>query len=384
MPNTACASSDAAARNALAKAGLTDKAIDKVFSGYRPYLRWDVDAKLTPAIQQWLQELGPTELSRRLQRYPRLLLDNPAKAKNVFLWLKSLGIDAAQMQHKEYQVFARELSALQESLSVFQQVAKFTDEQIPWLLRRHSAALEYEPRRILKSLECISRLLGVPVASNKFRNVVLTSDRRLFHRSAETIERRITWFCNTYGISSDVAGRAIKAGMYNQSTEGMQDKAMKLQTMLHWSQPQLSKRLSKFPRLLLSNANCIAINMQGLQAVGFASHQVLDMCTQQPSLLAHNWSSSINFEKVGFYKIVLGLSIDDIAADATALSRSLTKRGPGLAFFSNIMLWTRYKRFLLSAIARCTDPEFSCKYLISVSNGPAEYNDLYVQQWLPR
>ena len=124
-------------------------------------------------------------------------------------------------------------------------MARFSDEQIPRLLHRHCAALRFGPQRILESLECIARLLEVPVASDKLRSVVLTSNIGLFNVSAVTLERRIMWFCDTFGVGSGVAERAIKAGLYTSPEEDMQAKAMKLQTMLHWSQAQLSRILSK-------------------------------------------------------------------------------------------------------------------------------------------
>lgn len=384
--DTASASSDAAVRNAFAKAGLSDQTSDKVLSRYPCYLRWNVDAKLNPALQQWLQELGPTELPTRLQQNPQLLLSNPAKAKVVSLWLKSQGVDAAQIQDKESRIFARNLSAIQESVSVFREVARFSNEQVPRLLHRHFAALQCEPRRILQSLECVARLLGVPVASDKLRSVV---KKRLFRASAVTLERRIMWFCETLGVGSSVAERAIKAGLCSLSEEDMQAKAMKLQTMLHWSQAQLSRILSRSPLLLQYAPDRVAINMQALQTCGFTTSQVLHICTQKCNLLRCNWSSSINIEKLQFCKVVLGLTLDDMAADPSILTYSLTTRlGPRASFLLETNLVDTLQSIPISgrfsSVLYYTDIRFSRICEKMHSDCSVSYNGMYVQQWQRR
>ena len=58
---------------AFAKAGLSQDAIDHILTRYPAYLRWDVEQKLLPAMQQKQQELGASFPSE-FRRVPLMLL----------------------------------------------------------------------------------------------------------------------------------------------------------------------------------------------------------------------------------------------------------------------------------------------------------------------
>ena len=60
---SASASRADAAQAEFAKAGISAEVTQKVLEQYKPFLTWDVETKLRPAVQSWLQELGTEQLS---------------------------------------------------------------------------------------------------------------------------------------------------------------------------------------------------------------------------------------------------------------------------------------------------------------------------------
>ena len=100
---TASVTKSASARTAdavqaeFAKAGISAEVTRKVLKRYKPYLNWDVETKLRPALQLWLQELGSKQLSEQLQKTERLLCCTPKERSEVYSWLVSKGVNAARV-----------------------------------------------------------------------------------------------------------------------------------------------------------------------------------------------------------------------------------------------------------------------------------------------
>ena len=86
---SASAGKTAAVYAEFVKAGISAEATQKVLKQYKHYLNWDVETKLRPALQSWLQELGTEQLSMQLQKQPRWLMCKPEGCNDVYLWLIS-------------------------------------------------------------------------------------------------------------------------------------------------------------------------------------------------------------------------------------------------------------------------------------------------------
>ena len=56
----------AAVQAEFAKAGIPTRVTKRVLKLHRHYLNWDIETKLQPALQLWLQELGAEQLSTTL------------------------------------------------------------------------------------------------------------------------------------------------------------------------------------------------------------------------------------------------------------------------------------------------------------------------------
>ena len=298
----------------FAEAGISAEVTQKVLKQYKPYLTWDVKTKLRPALQLWLQELGTEQLSQELQKVQRLLVCTPEERNEVYLWLVSKGVNAARVQRTAPSVMTREVGAVQSTFEALQQAASFSDKQICTLVHKHSEALAYAPEHVLGTLQAVSMLLGMPMTSDSFREVILAASGRLFCRSPVTLHQRVTFFCQMYATGTHVARAAITMGVFVTPESVMQTRAAKLQEQLGWDSKQLKQKLSAQPNILNSEPSTLARNVLEMQGAGFSLTQVWEMCTKQPTLLSRKWTSDTCVEKLQFLTCLLGLTLDDIAA----------------------------------------------------------------------
>ena len=310
---SASAGRAAAVQAEFAEAGISAEATQNILKQYKPYLNWDVETKLRPALLSWLQELGTEQLSQQLQTVRRLLTCTPKEHTEVYSWLLSKGMSAARVQQKAPRVMTRELRAVQSTFKALQQAAAFSEKQMCTLLNKHYAALAYRPERVLETLQAVSTMLGMPMTSDSFREMLLAASDRLFYTSPVTLHQRVAFFCQMYATGTHVARIAITRGVFVTPEPVMQSRAAKLQEQLGWDSEQLMQKLSAQPNILNYEPSTIARNVQAMQAAGFSLSQVRAMCAKQSSLLALRWTSDTCVEKVQFVTLVLGLSLDDIA-----------------------------------------------------------------------
>ena len=317
----------------FAKAGISAEATQNILKQYNTFLNWDIENKLRPALQLWLQELGTEQLSQQLQRLPCLLMCTPQERTEVYSWLLSKGVNAARVQQKAPRVMTRELRAVQSTFQALQQAAAFSDAQMCTLLHKHYVALGYRPERVAETLQALRALLGMPMTSDSFRETILAASDRLFHASPDTLLQRVTFFCQMYATGTHVARIAFASGVFVTPEPVMQSRAAKLQEQLGWDIEQLKQKLSAYPNILNSEPSTLARNVQDMQGLGFSQNQVWAMCTQQPSLLGRKWTSDTCVEKLQFLTCLLGLTLDDIAARPHLLACSVSRLlGPRVWF----------------------------------------------------
>ncbi len=315
----------------FAKAGISAAATKRVLSQYRTYLNWDVVTKLRPALQSWLQELGAEQLSQQLQKLPPLL--SPDERNEVYSWLVSKGVDAARVQQKAPGVMMREIRAVQSTFEAIQKPAAFSDKQICTLLHKHSVALACGSERVLSTLQVVSTVLGMPMTSDSFKEVITGAHDRLFLQSPATLHQRVTFFCQMYATGTHVTRTAFTSGVFTTSEALMQTRAARLQEQMGWDSEQLKQKLSAQPSLLAREPSTVACNVHCMQGAGFSQTQVWAMCTQYPALLGTEWTSNTNVEKLQFLTCLLGLTLDDIAARPRLLSSSVSRLlGPRVWF----------------------------------------------------
>jgi len=241
----------------------------------------------------------------------------------VYSWLILKGVNAARVQQKAPRVLTRELRAVQSTFEALQQAASFSDAQACTLLHKHSVAFEYGPERVVGTLQAVSSMLGMPMTSDRFREVILAANDRLFSRSPVTLHQRVTFFCQMYATGTHVARTAFTRGVFVTPEPVMQTRAAKLQELLGWDSEQLKQKLSAEPNILNLEPFTVARNAHEIQGAGFSQTQVWAMCTQQPTLLGRKWTSDTSVEKLQFLTCLLGLTLADIAARPKLLMHSV-------------------------------------------------------------
>jgi len=317
----------------FAEAGISAEVTQNILKQHKYYLNWDIETKLRPALQSWLQELGTEQLSQQLQKVPHLLMCMPEEHNEVYSWLVSKGVNAARVQQKAPTVMTRKIGAVQSTFEALQQAAAFSDAQMCTLLHKHSVALASGPGRVLGTLQAVTAMLGMPMTSGSFRQLIIAAHDRLFFMSSATLHQRVTFFCQMYATGTHVARTAITTAVFMTPEPVMRTRAAKLQEKLGWDNEQLKQKLSAQPNLLNKEPSTIARNVQEMQGAGFSQTQVWAMCTVQPTLLGRKWTSDTNAEKLQFLTCLLGLTLDDIAARPHLLLHSINSSlGPRVWF----------------------------------------------------
>ncbi len=373
----------------FAKAGISAEATNKVFSQYKTYLNWDIETKLRPALQLWLQELGSKQLSEQLQKNEFLLLCKPEECNEVYLWLSSKGINAERVQQMAPKVMTRDIRAVQSTFEALQQAAAFSDTQMCTLLHKHSAALANGPERVLRTLQTVSMLLGMPTTSASFRQIIMAAHDRLFLQSPDTLHQRVTFFCQMYATGTHVTRTAIKMGVFATPEPVMQSRAAKLQELLGWDSEQLMQKLSAFPKLLNSEPSTIACNVHAMQGAGFSPTQVWAMCTKQPSLLGRKWTSDTNVEKLQFLTCLLDLTLNNIATNPILLNCSVERHlGPRVWFLFQIGAIDAPNKIMTSGssswISGGSKAGFSVKFSSPASNPSMVFDSAFTDHWQQR
>ena len=371
------------------KAGLSVEATSKVLKQYKPYINWDVESRLRPMIQLWLQELGSEQLPVCLQQQPRLLLHKPSEYDEVYQWLSSLGLDADRIKSRSPRVMVRELEAVQATVKAFQHALQLTDADLPAVLYKHYTVLKCSPESVLPIVHAAATVLGHSPGSAEFRELFLALNARLFDHKPSNILSRVTYFCKQYGMGGNTAQIALKQNVCSVPEATMQLRAAGLQVMLGWDDLQLKRKLSSAPSLLTRQPSAIAVTMKNLQGLGFSVAQALDMCTSNPVLMMQNWTSALGNEKIKFLTLLLGLAIDNVAARSRLLMYSVPYRlGPRVCFIFQCGVLDTPKTVLLSGhlsnICGFSNAEFSKKYNRPMSSPPMLYDTAYIRHWQER
>ena len=374
-----------AVRAEFSRVGIPGEVTTKVLKQYNCYLRWDPETKLRPALQLWVERLGSQQLSARLDRFSGLLRCTPEECNGVYLWLASIGVDAEGMQQKSPEVMARPLSEVQRTVRAIQQALQLTDEQLPAFFKRHDQIIRISSERVAQTLQTVSELLAVPVASKEMQEVVMVCSRSLFNSEPAELGKRIAFFCEESNGGQHAAKAALKQGLYLMSAQLVRACAVEVKAMLGWTEDELNQVLRVYPRILAHEPATVASNMQKLQAHNFTSAQALNVYASQPSLAGRDWNSSTNVEKLMYLMLILQLSTAEIASKPVLLSYSLDRRiGPRSEFIYRSKAITPDTPFQLSSrFLSYSDADFA-KFENLSACPPLTYNEGFRQHWRQR
>ncbi|KAL3162619.1 hypothetical protein ABBQ38_008666 [Trebouxia sp. C0009 RCD-2024] len=378
-----------AARAEFCRAGIPDEVTTKILKQYHHYQRWDIDTKLRPALELWVEQLGSQQLSARLQKAPRLLCHTPEECSDVYLWLASIGADAERIQQKVPRVMARPLDQVQSTVCAIQQALRLRDDQLPAFLRRHPYCLRYTPEHVGQTLQTAAELLAVPVTSVEMQKDVVRCDERLFNTTPAMLSQRISFFCDEFGGGQRAARAALKYGIYKVSIETMEVRAAQLRALLGWTKEELDQSVTANPVILTQKPSTVASNMQKLQAHSFSSTQVLNVFASAPNIAGYDWSSSANKEKLTYLRHVLQLSQAELTSRPWLLGTSLAgKIGPRSEFLyackGNSLDTTLAVSSLLSPSIGLSDARFAARFNNLSASPPLVYDDQFKRHWQQR
>ena len=371
----------------FAKAGIPGEVTTKVLKRYEPYLRWDPETKLWPALRLWLKHLGSQQLSARLDKHPHLLLRTPEECSEVYLWLAEVGIDAERTQQKVPQAIARDLLDVQSTVWAIQQALQLTDEQLPAFFKKHTYSLLYTPDRVAQTLQTVAGLLAVPVASKEMQEVLLKCDFRIFKVEPTVLLQRVSFFCEEFSGGQQAVKAALKQSIYQTSVDTMRARAAELKTMLSWTEDELNQSLNGFPMILTKHPSSVADNMQKLQAHSFTSAQASTVYAARPSLSGYDWSSPLNVEKLMYLMLVLQLTTAEIASRPVLLGTSFKGNiGPRTEFIyrSKVVSFDEPLGLPGLTYVPVSDARFAAKYNDLLASPPLLYNDIFKQHWWQR
>ena len=377
-----------AVRAEFSKAGISDTVIAKVLK-YKPYLRWDPDTKLRPALQLWLKHLSRQQLSERLNKFQKLLLHTPEDCGDVYLWLASVGIDANRIQQKAPRVIARQLNEVQSTVQAIQQGLLLMDEKLPDFFKQHVCSLQYSPDRVAHTLQVVAELLAVPVASKEMREVIMVCNERLFDPDPAEVHRQVSFFCKEFKGGQHVAKSALKHHVYLVSESTMRTRAAELRGMLGWTEGELNTCLDASPQLLTRKPATVANNIQKLQTHSFTSDQAVKIYTSRPALAGYDWRSPVNVEKLDYLTLILQVTTAKLVSNSVLLTASLEQKlGPRAEFayrsravpLDTPLVVTGFA----SQVTYLSDPNFAAKFNAASTTPPLIYDADFKRHWKHR
>ncbi|KAL3162621.1 hypothetical protein ABBQ38_008668 [Trebouxia sp. C0009 RCD-2024] len=370
------------------RAGIPEEVTSEVLK-YQPYLRWDVQSKLRPALALWVKQLGSQQLSARLLKQPKMLVRTPEECNGVYLWLASIGADAERIQQQVPQVMARPLDQVQSTVWAVQHILQLTDNQLPTFLKRHAFGLRYTPERVGQTIHTVAELLEVPVTSQDMHEVIMCCGRHLFQHDPAKVSQRISFFCDEFGGGQPAAKRGVTQRMYQMPPETMRARADELREMLGWTEDELNHRVAACPSILSQKPSTKLKNIQKLQAYGFSSAQTWDVYASFPTVAGYDFDSAGNVEKLTYLRQMLQLSPAEIASKprllATSFERTIGPRSEFLYACKGISPDTPLGLSRsLSYLTSLPDAKFASHFNDLSASPQLKYDDVFKQHWQQR
>ena len=379
---------EAAVRARFAQAGLSNSSINAVLRAYPHYLNWDPDTKLGPAVASWQQELGRKQFASDISQAPRLLLYSVQRHYDIIEWLSSMGVPSSSSAL----LIASPVAALQATAAMYQAKLELTDEALAKLIIRSPGRLTSPAKKVDECIEAIAGLLGVPTASEKVRKIInrASAYTQKFHCSAARIAPGVLFFAEKYGNGPGARETALLHYTYNIPPSVMQARAQHIQSKLDLSDAELRTMLSAFPQCLRLQSTTLDANLDKFStSLQFSWDQVRSVCIRDPSMMARDWESKLQIEKLSFLRSVMQLSTQALADNYKLLMSSLPNRiGPRYEFLLHLVEVGHMKPEHLHHNSRLvhlrTDALFTVKFGSSAPASDVHYNQAFQSHWKQR
>ena len=368
---------------AFAAAGLSQDAADYILTRYPPYLRWDVEQKLLPAIQRWQHELGRSFLSD-FKRIPSLLVLKAEEEKAKDAYLTSIGVNSyRRLRQRQSTMFRLSLMSMQGRVAVLE-AHGFTQAQVTSLIKQHPDIITRTSGHVEGVLRTISDIFDCAQGMDALSEVVLSCHRLgVFSLSPAALRHNFTYFCTCVGANDKETQRAWRNGIFITSPAELDIRLDSVAAQLDTTLVEAKGLVRRIPEISTLLPETVGLHVMQLHDLGFSRHQVKSMCSRQPSMLTLNYNTQLQADKWEFLTCVLQLSHDAIASRPQLLMSSLPNRlGPRWAYLQQLRLhgliaFTAAPQVFQSLLF-CTDLQFRARH---TAPGLNLYDEHFQKQW---
>ena len=367
---------------AFAEAGLSQDAVAHVLRRYPPYLRWNVEDRLLPAIQSWQQDLGASFLSE-LERVPTLLHMKPAEELLKNQYLAFIGIKSPERLRKRSPgSFSQSLTSIQSKVAFLQQWG-FTRAQTLSLIEKHPDVLARTSEHTGELLRLIEDMFDC--ADRETLCDVMLSCRHigLCSQPLEALHRNFTYCCACIEVSPRQMKRVWKHGLFVISPAELEARLVSIVAQLSATPDEVKSVVRRMPQIINHLPETVGSHVTQLLGLGCSHGQVKSMCLEQPALLTLSFKSQIQADKWAFLTRIMQHDHDAIAAMPYLLMCSLpNKLGPRWEYLQQLRLHggTTFTGSL-SSFMIISDTKFRAAYTRPQLR---VYDEHFQQQWQQR
>ena len=370
----------------FAEAGLSQHAIHHILTKYPRYMRWDVEQKLLPAMQQKQQELGATFVSE-FERIPTLLIWASEQELSKDQYLASIGIKSVDIIRRAYpHVFQQSLTLMQRKVGSLQ-ACGVTETQIVSLVQKHPEILNRSSEHVNEVLRVIDDLFGCAQDKDMLVNVLLSCrGRGVWQCSPLPLHNNFLYYCSCIVVNDKQMQKAWKHAVFRVSPAKPDNRLNSIALQLSANLDEAKAVVRKEPSVCTFLPATVGLHISQLHELGFSHSQVKRICLRQPTLLALSYDSDLQASKWAFLTCVLQLSHDAIVARPLLLMSSLPNRlGPRWGYLQQLRLHGvivfSAADEIISSLTLLTDSKFKAKY---TAPSLRVYDNHFQQQWQKR
>jgi len=197
----------------------------------------------------------------------------------------------------------------------------------------------------------------------------------------------VLFFAKNYGTGKKAREAALVGGVYLVPQELMQMKAQHLQAKLSLSESELRKMATQFPCLLTELSSTVDSNIAKFsRSFNVPWERMTTLYKQDPALLALNWESKLQVEKVKFLRLVMQLDDHTLANNYKLLMTSLPNRlGPRFAFLQQLLQLGLLPQEEVAShavsISDRTDAEFARVWTPASAESSVGYTKSFQKDW---
>jgi len=373
-------------RRAMAEVGLSQDAIERILKWYPPYLNWDVEHKLLPAMHRWQQHLGGS-FQAEFARLPRLLLRTPEQEVVKLQYLASVGVKSPKRTTARWH--AASLKAMQSGVAALQAFG-FTQAQISSLVEQDPDILASTFKNTEDMLDVIDKLFSCANDTQAIADVILSCQAKtLFRMSPSSLYHRFFYFCSCLMVDDKEKKRAWNSGVFVIPSAELDSRLDVIALQLGASLQQAKAAVRRLPQIAKLQSTRVGLHVSQLHGLGFSSSQVKDMCLKQPALLSLDYTSQLQVDKWDFLTCVLQLSPASIAACPHLLMSSLPNRlGPRWEYLQHMkscgVINFSAAHEVVGSLCSKTDSKFTATYTPPESAAFGVYDVHFQKQWQKR